>query len=259
MNDVSVGKKKAGGLFNLVAELSVVQSFIITVVAVLFPTLKNIDVISQIKAWELDGLFVYQIAFAVLATLSAFLILYMVSVLATSDKACTVFKKYFFYTLTCLLIFVLSLSLREFYAPTSSFTSYFLGKELNVNYSLVQNEAGITFEVVTCSKSGRLIKCNLEVSNVTSDDMNVGRFDRVSLYDQNNNQGNREKVIFDGKNVGRWDKIHLTKKSSTKLSLYFNMSDKASAELVKKLDINFHYFGNDRRVTFRNLELTMDG
>ncbi|SIO94770.1 hypothetical protein [Vibrio spartinae] len=248
-------QQKSGGFLHLFTELSVIQSIVLTAIAVLFPTFKSVDLLSQVKILDFDGLLLYQGAFALLAVISAFLILYMISILATADKACTTFKKYLFYTATCLMIFTFSLSLREFYAPTSSFTSYFVGKELKVNYSLVQVESGLEFEVVTCSRSGQLVKCELKVTNKTEDDMNVTRFDRVSLYDQNNHRGKREKVIFDNQNVGRWESVHLTKKSSSDLAMYFNMSEKSASKMVKKLAINFNYFGNDRLVTFRNLEL----
>jgi len=255
MEETAHTQKKSGGFLHFITELSVIQSIIITAVAVLFPTFKNVDFLSQVKSLDFDGLVLYQSMFAFFAVISAFSILYMISVLSTSDKACSTIKKYSFYTLTCLMIFTFSLSLREFYAPTTSFTSYFVGKELKVNYGLVQVESGLEFEVASCSKSGLLIQCNLKVTNKTKDDLNVSRFDRVYLYDQTNHEGKREKVIFDNKGVGRWEKIHLTKKSSTDLTLYFNMSDKSNSKLVKKLEINFHYFGNDRHVTFRNLAL----
>lgn len=252
-------KKKSGGFFHFIAELSVIQSIALTAIAVLFPTFKNVDLLSQIRSWDFDGLFLYQSGFALLAAFAAFSIVYMISVLATSDKACSFVKRYIFYVLTFFMIYLFSVSLREFYAPTSSFTSWLLGKEIKVNYGLVQVESGVEFEALTCSKSGRLIKCNLDVKNTTEDDLNVTRFDRVSLYDQSNSKGKLEKVVFDGSSVGRWDKIHLTKKSTTSLSIYFNMPEKSLSELVKKLEINLHYFGNNRLVTFRNLDLTSNG
>ncbi|WP_067216878.1 hypothetical protein [Marinomonas gallaica] len=248
-------KKESNGFFHFVTELSVIQTLVLTAIAVLFPTFKNVDFFGRLKSLDFDGLMLYQGLFAFIAVVSAFLILYIVSKLATSSTACTTFKKYFYYVLSFSLIFIFSLSLREFYAPTSSLTSYIVGKEMKVNYGLVQVESGLEYEVQSCSKSGTLIQCDLKVSNKTDEDYDVSRFDRVFLYDQSNNQGVREKVIFDNQGVGRWEKIHLTKKSSTNLVLYFKMSAKSNSDLVKKLQINFHYFGADRSVTFRNLKL----
>ncbi|WP_283392492.1 hypothetical protein [Photobacterium phosphoreum] len=254
--DENIKKNKdSNGFFHFMTELSVIQTLVLTVIAVLFPALKSVDFLDRLRSLDFDGLLLYQTMFASIAVVSAFFILYVVSKLATSETACSTFKKYFYYLLSCLLIFVFSLSLREFYAPTSSFTSYVIGKEVKVNYGLIQVESGLEYEIQTCSKSGKLIQCNLTVSNKTDEDYNVARFDQIFFYDQSNSKGVLEKVIFDNQKVGRFSEIHLTKKSSTNLVLYFKMSAKSNTNLVKKLLINFHYFGENRSVIFRNLKI----
>lgn len=248
-------EKRPTGVMHFFTELSVLQSLLLTVVAILFPSLRTVGFFSQFTSLSFDGLLLYQGCFAILATLSAFVILYLIGRLASSDKACSSIMKYTYYFITLVMIFSFSICLKEFYAPTSSFTKYFVGEELSVNYALVQEESGMEYEVETCSISGFLVKCTINLSNKTEDDFNVKRFDLISMYDQDNHKGKLEKVIFDNRVVRRSDSIHLTKKSSATLIAYFQMSNKSKSEIIKKLRLNLQYFGDFREVIFRNIEL----
>ncbi|EPF2927908.1 hypothetical protein ACSL9C_000745 [Vibrio navarrensis] len=251
-------KSKKRSVSYFFSELNMYITVILTISLILFPTLKNVDFFERIEISNLDGLLVYQLLFAAFASIAAIFQLYIVSRLAEREKACSSIKKIIYYVFSFFALFVVSWSLKEFYAPSSSFSSYFVEKEEKVNYGLVQVESGLEYELRTCFLSGKLLSCDLKITNKMDEDLDVSRLQNVSLYGQNNSEGKLDKVVFDGRAAFVTTEIHLTKKSTSNITLYFNMSEKSKSEMVKKLNLQFYYFGGYRSVTFRNIKIEKD-
>lgn len=238
------------------SELNGFLSLMITLLAVLFPLLPNFNLSYLITNFYVDGLLIYQLVFASLSVIPAFGLLYIVSRLAKSDQACGPFKKYLSYGMSVLFIILFSGSMKEVYAPTNSFTEYFIEKESNISYALVQDEAGIEYKIEYCNKSGQQIRCNINLYNKTSETINITDLQQIYLYDQLNRPASFEKTIFNSTIMRNYGKIHLTSKSKSNIDVYFNVKDTAQIKQSRELSFNFDYSNKNRHVTFMNVPIS---
>jgi hypothetical protein len=230
---------------------------LLTLLAILVPTFQSSDFLRQLFLLDINGLLLYQAVFALIALLSAFLILFIVNRLVSKNKARSSLNKFCYYTFVFILLGSLSLSLREFYAPSSSFSGYFLKAEGRINYSMVQVEAGVEFELDNCTKSGSLVVCNLEIRNVTNEDLEVDGLNNTKMFDQENTQAKLERMHFANEFIRSSRSLQLTKKSSASLKLFFKYPTKSHTTLIKKLGFSLDYSEGDRIITFRNIPISI--
>jgi hypothetical protein len=242
---------------NFISDSNTLLTFLLTLLAILVPSFQSTDFLRQLLLLEIDGLLLYQATFALSALLSAFLILFIVNRLVSMNKSRSNLKKYCYYTFVFVLLGSLSLSLREFYAPSSSFSDYFLKEEGRVNYSMVQVEAGIEFEVDYCTKSGSQVVCNLEVRNVTNEDLEVDGLNKTRMLDQENSNAKLERVHYANEFIRSSRSLQLTRKSSASLKLFFKYPTSANIVMIKKLSFDLDYSNGDRVITFRNVPITV--
>lgn len=231
-------------------------SFILTLLAVLVPTFRGSDFLRQLFQLNVDGLLLYQAIFAFLALMSAFSILFIVNRLVSKVKDRKTWRKYGYYTFVFLMLGALSLSLREFYAPSSSLSSYFLEKEERISYSMVQVEAGLEIELDYCSKSGSQVICSLFVRNVSDEDLDIGGVNNTRIYDQENTRAELERVHIANEFIRSSRSIPLTKKSATSLKLFFKYPTESNPVMIKKLNFKLDYSDGTRIIAFRNIAIT---
>jgi uncharacterized membrane protein YidH (DUF202 family) len=230
-------------------------TFLLTSLTIIVPTFSGTDFLKQLIKLDVDGLILYQCVFAILAVSSSFLILYTVSRLLSVSKERSRVKKYSYYTFIFFMLAMLSLSLREFYAPSGSFSDYFLKKEGKVIYSLVQEEAGVEFELETCSKSGTQVICNLIIKNTSDEDLIIKNLNNTYMFDQNNNEAKLERIHIADDFIESYKDIQLTRRSAANLRFYFKYSKNAAPSMVKKLNMKLKYSEGYREITFRNIQI----
>ena len=255
-NDIDNQKTEKKNLREYMSDSNTLLSFLLTLFAILVPTFRGSEFLKEVIQLNIDGLLLYQAIFAFFALLSAFSILFIVNRLVSNVKTRSAWSRYGYYTFVFIMLGTLSLSLREFYAPSSSFSNYFLEKEQRINYALVQVESGVEIELEFCSKSGSQVICNLVIRNVSNEDLEIRGIGWTEIFDQENTKAELERVHIANDFIRSNQKISLTKKSSTNLKLFFKYPSESNPTLIKKLSFNLEYSEGKRNIAFRNIAVT---
>lgn len=255
-NDMLNAKNEKKNLREYMSDSNTLISFLLTLLAVLAPTFRGSDFLKQLIQLNIDGLLLYQAIFAFLALVAAFAILFTVNRLVSHAKVRNTWRRYGYYVFVFAMLGALSLSLREFYAPSSSLSNYFLEKEERINYASVQVEAGLEIELEYCSRSGSQVTCNLDVRNVSNEDLEVSGVGDTRIFDQENTKAELERIHVANEFIRSYQKISLTKKSSTSLKLFFKYPTESNPTLIKKLSFNLDYSEGRRALAFRNIAIT---
>ncbi|QSX30408.1 hypothetical protein JYB88_01755 [Shewanella cyperi] len=239
---------------NYLADSSTLISFALAFIALIVPTFRGDDFFKRLISFDIDGLMIYQSIFVILSSTCAFVIFYTINRLLSVSKVRSKLKKYGYYTLTLLAISSMSFCLREVYAPSNSMSSLFLNEDGRIIYSKIQTEAGVEFEVISCNGSGSQVTCEIQLRNISDEDVEIYGLKNSIAYNENNIKSSIERVTLENNKLSN-STFLMTKLSTSNVKLFFSFDTAAISKSIKKLTLPLNYTANDRKVIFRNVDI----